>query len=354
MFAKNQEKDLQLVALAALADIMPMKNENRILVNNGLNFIKKEPCNGLRELFSALRLNFQTINSIDLSWTVIPALNATGRLGQPEIALELLIEENPQRREQLAFKIVELNEKRKEIVNSTIFKVSNKASESLQQNENKLCLVIDESIHQGLTGLFAGRLMSDFKVPSIAICQQEEVCTGSMRSNRGVVATDFLNKFGDFFINHGGHDCAAGFSFETKKLPEFLNKIKNLLPEITLEDEKTEYVIDANIPPSYLNPELFKLIDLFEPYGNENPELILKTEGFGIYEATEVGKKEPTHLKLTFANNNYKFPAMYWSQGELLRNYINVSEKCDILYSLNKNYFNGTVTNQFIIKDLQK
>ena len=354
LFAKNQEKDLQLVALAALADIMPMKNENRILVNNGLNFIKKEPCNGLRELFSALRLNFQTINSIDLSWTVIPALNATGRLGQPEIALELLIEENPQRREQLAFKIVELNEKRKEIVNSTIFKVSNKASESLQQNENKLCLVIDESIHQGLTGLFAGRLMSDFKVPSIAICQQEEVCTGSMRSNRGVVATDFLNKFGDFFINHGGHDCAAGFSFETKKLPEFLSKIKNLLPEITLEDEKTEYVIDANIPPSYLNPELFKLIDLFEPYGNENPELILKTEGFGIYEATEVGKKEPTHLKLTFANNNYKFPAMYWSQGELLRNYINVSERCDILYSLNKNYFNGTVTNQFIIKDLQK
>jgi single-stranded-DNA-specific exonuclease len=174
-----------------------------------------------------------------------------------------------------------------------------------------------------------------------------------MRSNRGVVATYFLNNFGDFFINHGGHDCAAGFSFETKKLPEFLSKLKNLLQNINLEDEKTEYKIDANIPPSYLNPEIFKLIDIFEPYGNENPELVLKTEGFDIYEATEVGKKDPTHLKLCFANNNFKFPAMFWGQGELLKNYIKNSQNCDILYSLNKNYFNGMVTNQFILKDLQ-
>lgn len=352
--AKDEDEDIQLVALAALADIMPMKDENRLFVNNGLDSIKKSIRPGLRELISELRINPDNITSTDLSWSVIPSLNATGRLGQPDIALKLLLSEVPAERAKYAVDIVNLNEQRKDIVNQTIFRIQDKAKESMAFYQNKICIVVDEEIHPGLTGLFASRLMSDFKVPAIAIAVQNDICTGSIRTNRGFVATTFLDSFGDIFINHGGHNCAAGFSFQKQNLELFLSKIQQAIPAIQLEDEKPDYNIDVNIPVSHLTPDLFRLIDIFEPYGAENNELILKTEQLLVYDAVKVGKKDPMHLKLNVASGDYKFPAMYWNQGDLLNNEIKKNEKCDILYSLSKNYFNGMVTNQLIIKDLRK
>ena len=349
----DENDDLQLVALAALADIMPMKNENRILVYNGICNIHNKIRYGLSELLSALRINPENVTSTDLSWTVIPALNATGRLGKPDIALHLL-SDNPKEREKLAMEIVSLNEERKNIVNMTIPKIQNKAKESLEKYNNKLCLVIDESMPTGLTGLIASRLMSEYKVPSIAITISNDICTGSMRSNRGFISTDFLDSFGDFFINHGGHNCAAGFSFDSSKLESFLEIIGNNICNINLEEEKEEYTVDAKIPTAYLHPDLFKLIDLFEPYGSENSELIFKTEKIKVFDGEKVGKKDPQHLKLSFEANNHKFPAIYWNQGDLLNSSIKKNDSCDILYSMNKNYFNGLVTKQLIIKDLQK
>ncbi len=350
----DEEKDLQLVALAALADIMPMKNENRIFVNNGIASIKNgTPRPGLAELFAKLNIQKEAITSIDLSWTVIPSINAAGRLGQSNLALELLISEDPKERTILAEKIYELNEERKQLVQDATFKVSNSARQSFEENLGKICVIVDECINPGVTGIVAARFMQDFSAPAIAISFQDEICIGSMRSCRGFVSTSFLDSFGDFFINHGGHDFAAGFSFEKNKLNDFLGLVKLKVPGITLEDETQTIEVDAEIPPSYLTPDVFKLLDIFEPYGSENNELTFMSSNIKIIDAMIVGKKEPQHLKLTFECGKYKFPAMYWGQAERLRKDICVGQKCDILFTLSRNYFNKTFTNQLIIKELR-
>ena len=352
-YIKLEKTEIQLAGIAALADIMPMKNENRILVKNALSIIKKEkPCEGLGELFANLKINYENISSQDLSWSIIPCLNAAGRLGKPDVALKLLISENPLQRDEYAKELLSLNEERKNLVSNTLFNVKDKALQSVKDYQNKICLVVDENIHPGLTGLFAARLLSDFSVPSIAVTFNKDICIGSIRSNKNFIATKYLDSFGDFFINHGGHNAAAGFSFEKAKLNDFLIKIKESLPKINLETEEEAVNIDAELPPQYLTPEIFKLLEMFEPYGNENEELIFLSRGIRILDAVTVGKKEPMHLKLTFDCGKHKFAGMFWSQAERLGKDIIKNNSYDVLFSLSKNYFNGIASNQLIIKEI--
>lgn len=349
----DELKDLQLVALAALADIMPMKDENRIFVRNGIASIKKlRPRAGLAELFNKLNINIDALTSTDLSWTVIPALNAAGRMGQSDLALKLLISENPREREQLANTIYDLNEQRKDLVSEACYKVHEAAEQSLSVHSNKLCICVDQCINKGVTGIVATRLMQDFNVPTIAITYENEICTGSMRSCRGFVATNFLDSLGDIYINHGGHNFAAGFSFYKENLEIFLDKVQAAASSVMLEDECSDIFVDAEIPPEHLTPENFSLIDTFEPCGAESPELILMTRKIKLIDTMVLGKKEPHHLKLILDTGKYKIPAMFWGQAERLKKDIQIGKTYDILYNMSRNYFNGTVTKQLIIKEI--
>ena len=351
--AQNEQKDLQLVALAALADIMPMKNENRIFVRNGIASIKKNrPRAGLAELFNKLNINKDALNSTDLSWTVIPALNAAGRMGKSDLSLKLLISENPKEREVLANTIFDLNEERKNLVSYAYFKVHDEAQQSLALHSDKHCVTVNQCINKGVTGIVATRLMQDFNVPTIAITYENDVCTGSMRSCRGFVATSFLDSLGDIFINHGGHNFAAGFSFYKRNLESFLNMVQAASSQVTLEAESQDIFVDAEIPPEHLTPDSFKIIDTFEPFGSESPELLLMTRGIKLIDTMVLGKKEPHHLKLVFDTGNNKIPAMFWGQAERLKKDIAIGKKYDILYNMSRNYFNGTFTKQLIIKEI--
>ena len=352
---QNEKRDLQLVALAAIADIMPLKNENRIFVKNGILSIKENgPRTGLAELFAQLKISIPAITSTDLSWTVTPALNAAGRLGQADLALSLLISESPVERNELAAKIYELNEKRKELVNLGMYKIKETVSTSLMNNNNKLCTIINEELHAGITGNIASRLMQDYNVPAIVVTKCDNVYKGSMRSCRGLVTTSFLSEFGDFFINYGGHNAAAGFSFAEERLNLFNQKIKEIVPSINLEEENLDIKIDAEIPPEYLTPQTFDILDKLEPFGAENQELILTTRNVKVVDALIQGKKEPLSLKLVFEFGKYKFPGMFFGQAEKLGKEIIVGQSYDILYTIVKNYFNGTVTPQLRIKEVRK
>ena len=349
----DEQKDLQLVGLAALADIMPMKDENRLFVKNGISSFKKNrPRPGLSELFNKLSINLDALTSIDLSWTVIPCLNAAGRMGQSDLSLKLLLSQDGSERTKLAEEIYRLNENRKEQVAAAYYKIHNTARDSLKLHNDKLCVFTDATINRGITGILASRLMQDFNVPTIAITTVENVCTGSMRSCRGLSATDFLDKLGDIYINHGGHNPAAGFSFYKENLELFLNKVRENATSVILENETPDIFVDAEIPNEHLTPENFSLIDTFEPCGSESPELILMTRNIKLIDTFVLGRKEPQHLKLVFDTGKHKIPAMFWGQAERLKIDISIGKKYDILYNMSRNHYNGMVTKQLIIKEM--
>ena len=351
--ALDEQKDLQLVALAALADIMPMKNENRIFVKNGISSIKKNrPRQGLAELFNKLNINLDALTSTELSWSVIPALNAAGRMGQADVSLRLLISQDARERERLAGEICSMNEERKELVTSTYYKIHDEAQQSLSAHADKLCISVNQCINKGVTGILAARLMQDFNVPAITLTYENDICIGSMRSCRGFIATSFLDSLGDIYINHGGHNFAAGFSFEKSNLELFLKRVKESSSSVILEEETGCIEIDAEIPLEHLTPENFSLLDTFEPYGAESPELVLMTKGIKLIDTIVLGKKDPRHLKLVLDTGKYKISAMFWGQAERLRKDISIGKKYDVLYNMSRNYYNGIKTNQLIIKEI--
>ena len=357
-YKTDSHDDLQLVAVAALADIMPLKNENRIFVKSGIaemngGKIRK----GLAELVARSDVAGKKITSTELSWKIIPLLNAAGRMGQSNISLELLISDNPQERLMKAAQIQKLNEQRKTFVSDGEYCTAQQAEESLEKFQHKLCIVCDGRINRGITGILATRLMQKYNVPAIAITFSEDksVAVGSMRTCRNLVATDFLDSFGEgFFINHGGHDAAAGFSFNAQKTDEFVQKLQSLLPSVTLSDDDGSMNIDAELPADYITPELLSLIDKFEPFGEENPELHFISKNLPVSNAVILGKSERQHLKITFDCGKYKFPAMFWGEAARLNSDFSVQDRLDVIFNVTRNYFNGSVTPQLVLLDAQK
>ncbi|WP_288188419.1 single-stranded-DNA-specific exonuclease RecJ [uncultured Treponema sp.] len=355
-FAQAEEKDLQLVALAALADIMPMKNENRIFVKNGLKSINSGRIRpGLRELMAELNLTGKRINSIDLSWVVVAHLNAAGRLGQPELAAKLFITDSQNERLETAKQIIELNAERKQLCVDAWNYAGIQAKASIPLHSNKLCVVIDERINRGVSGILAGRLVSTYNVPAMAVTIVDGIAIGSMRSCRDYDVTQFLNKMDDLFINHGGHNFAAGFSFKRERLAEFEERIKTLSSEIKLGDTKdTGGGIDAEIPAQYLTPALLDISDRFEPYGEENPQLLFMAKNIRVASGQRMGKGEKMHLKITADCGKYKWPCIFWNEGERLGRDFNVGDRVDFIFRVERNVFNRIETPQINLVDIKK
>ncbi len=351
----QEEKDLQLVALAALADIMPLRDENRILVKQGIKQMSEGRTRpGLTELLSSLKLLGTRITSTKLSWNVVPALNATGRLGQPELGMELFLENDPKRRFELAEKIIDLNNQRKQL-GAQAWEIGLKeAEESIRHYGGKLCVVIDGRINRGVSGILAGRLVGAYNVPAMAVTFVNGTAIGSMRSCRGFSIPPFLDKMADIFINHGGHDQAAGFSFDESRLDEFKERLEELYPQITLSDDSSESIdIDAELPPQYLTPDILDVVDMFEPYGEANPELVFLSQGLKIQDALIMGRPEPVHLKLTLDAGRAKWPAVFFGEAQRLHRDFDKGDMLNVLYQIQRNTYNGNETPQMVLEETQ-
>ncbi|MBQ1870394.1 MAG: single-stranded-DNA-specific exonuclease RecJ, partial [Treponema sp.] len=178
---------------------------------------------------------------------------------------------------------------------------------------------------------------------------------GSMRSCRGVDVTKFLAKMGDIFINYGGHSAAGGFSFEREKLPIFEERLKELSATLELSESKTDtFNVDAEIPPSFLTPDLLKISDRFEPFGEENGELLFLARGLPVLDGIIMGKGEKQHLKITVGNGSFKWPALFWNEAERLHRDFEIGDTVDILFNVQRNWFNGVESPQLILHDIKK
>lgn len=356
-FVQQEEMDLELVALAALADIMPMKDENRIFVKRALDSINSGKIRpGLVELMSKLGLLGKRMGSKDLGWTIIPNLNAAGRLGQSDLAASLFFEKDSSRREDFAKQIQELNVQRQQYTAEASTYGAIQAEASIGAHNGKLCVVMDERINKGVCGIYASRLMSSYNIPSIVLTVVGENAIGSLRTCRGIIATDFLEQMKDLFISYGGHAAAAGFSLKKEDLEIFKDTLKELSSKMTLDDSNPDdYSVDAEIPSDYLAPKLLDVQSLFEPFGEDNPPLTFLARNVPVVDAVAFpGKNGKTHLKATINTGKYKWPCIFWNEGERLRKDFNVGDDVDILFHVERNSYNGMENPQIILQDIRK
>ncbi|MBO5401174.1 MAG: single-stranded-DNA-specific exonuclease RecJ [Spirochaetaceae bacterium] len=359
---KIEEEELQLVALAALADIMPLQNENRILVRQGIASMNKGRYRpGLYELIQKQNMLGKKISSTDLSWNIVPLLNATGRLGEPETALQLLLEENPQTREKIADRILALNIERKKLGAEAQIVADSQVRENLPRFSNKIAYVKSEKINRGVTGIVAGKLSSMLKLPSIVIGQIDgDLFRASLRSISGIDLQNILDYCnskiqGGLFEKYGGHSEAAGFSIKKENLPILEKALEEYASYLEIpENAKTEISIDAELPFEYMSPELLNLVDSFEPFGQGNPNLKFLVKNAKIISADVMGKTEVQHLRLTIDCGKYKWPSIYWKAAERLNRDFSVGDKVNIVFEATRNLYNGNETPQMNIVEMEK
>ncbi len=353
--SSDYEKVLDLVALGTIADLMPLEDENRIIVKRGMQRLVLTERKGLRNLLAARNLSSKTLSTTDVGWQLTPIINATGRMGVPSKAVELLLSEEPEEIYRLTEEVSSLNRQRKKLGEDAWAKVLPAAKRSYQDLEARLVLVADRSLNRGITGIMASRLANFFGVPAIAVSIMDDKAVGSIRSAMDINVKDFIEGASDLFIDYGGHDYAAGFSLELKNFAEFTARVEKLAPALKgAETSESSINIDAELPASYLNPDLIKTVEMFEPYGEGNPALIFLSRGVKIENIELIGKNEQKHLKMLFAAGKYKWPAVYWNASERVNRDFSSGDTVDIVFRLGRNYYMNRESLQLTIMDLKK
>jgi single-stranded-DNA-specific exonuclease len=257
----------------------------------------------------------------------------------------------------LADEVIGMNEDRKKL-GAEVWSVAEPlAQASLDAFGGKLVMAYGSEIHRGTTGLMAGRLVSRFKVPAIVVAFiGEETATGSLRSTRGYDLRGLLEQCADLFIDWGGHDYAAGFSMKRDNWDAFMDRLRTAAATIELGDENSleTVTIDAELPPTYLTPDVLKIVDLFEPYGEGNVPLVFMAKGLRVADIALMGKGEVKHVKLTLDSGKHKWPAVYWQAAEKVKRDFDLEDHVDLVFKMTRNWFNGTETPQLVVTDLKR
>jgi single-stranded-DNA-specific exonuclease len=343
-----------LVALASIADMMPITDENRTLVRRGLQRLNSDPHPGLAALIREAGFTGRTLVSRDIGWTIAPLINATGRMGTPSVAVQLLLSEDEAERTRLAAEIRKLNVERRKVGDDAWKAVHPQVGASLERNENKLIAIHEPTMHRGVTGIIAGRLSRRYNLPAAVLTTVDDIAIGSVRSARGFVATTFLSQFEDILERWGGHNEAAGFNLAIDRMDRFWDRLSSVAPSISLgADVEEEIEIDAELPAKYLTPDLETLVMKFEPYGQANPELRFLARKMVLEEMQIIGK-EQDHLRLLLSGGGYKWPAVYWGAAEKAGRDFDIRDRVDAVFEFTKNFYNGNETVQLIIVDIRR
>ncbi|MBJ2357120.1 single-stranded-DNA-specific exonuclease RecJ, partial [Sphaerochaeta sp. S2] len=305
------ESVLDLVAIGTVADLMPMENENRILVKRGLKVLAQGRRQSLLPLFSMQNLMGKQLSTSDISWQISPVINASGRMGKPTVALEMLLAGDLYEAESLAGELIKLNKERQKLGEDAWDRMKESAQESFEESGSKLVVVEDSTLSRGITGLMASRLLRQYNAPAIVLATVDESrVSASMRSPENFDAREFLSRFSDLFLDFGGHTCAGGFSMDVEHLAEFKKRVTDEIDtmDCMIDDAEDELVIDVTLPDTYMTPGIIKVVEFFEPYGEKNPPLVLMMEGAQIEDIQFMNNKGGSvqHVKLTLAFGEYK------------------------------------------------
>jgi single-stranded-DNA-specific exonuclease RecJ len=352
-FAQKEKGYIQLACLGAVGDIMPLRNENRLIVRRGLKLLMEKPRHGLSELLISVGLAGKRITTKELSWIVCPTINAAGRMGSPDKVVNLLLEKDPIRRIRLAGEIKSLNGKRQRLGIKTWPIIERLAQDSIKQFEGKLVVAASEAVSRGITGVMANRLIDYYHIPAMVVHLGKDLVIGSIRSPGNYDIRLLLEPMDDILLNYGGHVNALGFSLIRSLWSQFIDRLEIETGFILSNSIPDEVIaIDAELPHAYLTPDILAMVDLFEPYGTGNEPLVFASQGLKVLDSSFVGKKQPKHLKTLLDAGKYKWPAILWNAEENLTEEIKKGDTVDLVYNISRNLYRGIETPQLVIKDI--
>ncbi len=342
-------KYLDIVCIGTISDIVPLVDENRVIAKLGLLLIKQTKNIGLRSIIQSS--GYTKIDSNSISFGIAPRINACGRMGKAEDALQLFLSKNINEVSQLTNKLNEYNRLRQD-TEKKIFENAIRQIEEEHLAENATITVGGHHWHHGVIGIVSSKITEMYFKPSILLSFEEDgIGTGSGRSIPGFDLHEALSKCTDTIEKFGGHSMAIGITIKKEKFEAFKKEFEEIAKEANIEEIVPIINIDAKIDFSSINKEMVESLKELEPFGegNKMPVFAFKNLKIDSIRALSEGK----HLKLTLKEGNTVVNAIGFNMGALVEDY-RIGDKIDVVGVLEVNTFNGVDTLQINMKDIMK
>lgn len=343
---------IDFVAIATTADIVPLIGENRVLVKLGFELLNAQSRPGIQALIESAGLRLGKINSGNIVFGIAPRINAVGRLGNAERAVELLTCESYPEAIELAKVFEQENRDRRKLDEDTFAEALEMVENTFDVEKDKAIILHNDRWHPGVIGIVASRLVERFYRPTVMMTTMDGVAKGSARSISGFDIYQALKKCEDTILQFGGHKYAAGLSVEIERLGDFRQAFTTLTDEM-LDDHLLipEVIVEADIDLADLSPKFINLVNQFAPFGPQNARPV-----FAVFNTEVLGTPRivgNNHLKFKIKKGTRVIDAIGFNLGRLIDRIHMNGSRVDLAFSIDENEYGGISVPQLKIKDLK-
>jgi single-stranded-DNA-specific exonuclease len=341
---------LDLVALATVADVAPLRGENRVFVRYGLRMLSETQNIGMRALIRAAGLSGKPLTAGRIGFILAPRLNAAGRLGHAIRGVELLLSENEHEANVIARELEELNNKRQELDHATLDQAREKVLQ-LDLDDTFGIVLADETWHPGVIGIVASRLVEEFGRPTVLIALSDDQGKGSGRSISKFDLHGALGQAREFLLRFGGHRAAAGVTIAREKVNDFAAKFNEVAKSLlTPEDLVPEIRVDLEVSIDGMDGRLESLFRHFEPFGIGNPSPVLLARNVTLAANPRLVGKDG--LKVVLDTGTGSLDALGWGLAHRAAEF-QAGSKVDVAFRLERDEYRGESYLQARIADIR-
>jgi len=346
------EKYLDLVAVGTAADIVPLIDENRIFVRMGLEKLNRDPQIGIRALIETARLRLGRTDVGQIIYGLAPRINAVGRLGSANRAVDLMITSNEQRARHLSQELERENQERRRIDTTTLEEAIAEVEESFDPLRDRALVLARESWHGGVIGIVASRLIERYYRPTVMISIEDGMGKGSARSIPGFDIYEALGKCSDLLEQFGGHTYAAGLSLPAENIEKFRQRLNEVAASMISEKDLVPKLnIDAELDVNEIDDDLLSQLKQFSPFGPSNPLPIFVSRNVSLSGYPRVVGSN--HLKFKVRTNNGLLDCIGFNLGERIQRMDPNRPANQIVYTIEENEWMGSVYLQLRIIDVR-
>lgn len=346
--AREWEEMIEFAAIATVGDVMRLRDENRILVKEGLARLPLSKSLGLKKLVEKNDLDITQVSAFHIGFVIGPCLNAGGRLQTAKMALRLLLSQDEEEADRLAQELKELNDQRKDMTSQGVEEAAVQVDEKYM--DDKVLVVYLPECHESLAGIIAGRLRERYHKPSIVLTRAAEGVKGSGRSIESYHMFEALLEVKELLTKFGGHPMAAGLSLEEANVDRF-RQVLNDNARLTEEDFIPKIWIDVAMPIEYVSEPLIQELKMLEPFGQGNEKPQFAQKGMRIRSARVVGRNRNA-VKLSMVTpGGAAVDGILFTEGDLFMEEMGDKREMDVIYYPDINEYNGNRTIQMVVRE---
>ena len=346
---------MDLVALGTVADVMPLRDENRLIVSMGLRLMEKATRPGLRALMAAAdggkNKQRRRVTTSTVGFSLAPRINAAGRIDSASRAVELFLTDDEEVAKRIAEELCEINRRRQYEENKIVEEIQKRIAQDPSIAADDVIVLADDHWNQGVIGIVASRITEKYGKPSILISFEGEVGKGSGRSVKGLNLVEALVHCSDTLQKYGGHEMAAGLTVLREQFDAFRQRINAYARERLGECQPTVTLdVDCELYPSEISLRLAEELGCLEPCGIANPVPQFLLSSLTVSEVVPIGQKQ--HSKLILKKDDKSFTALYFGVSPEEMGYA-PGDLCDIVFQLSVNEYMGRKSEQLVIRDMR-